>query len=199
MEECLESLDISYDNENAIAINQLATTSSQDSIKGKSDSSKKLATINESTPSPSPASASKNAAALATAADFESEMFANMFSHNSSGSSQTNTDIELFLNTFNVLSQKKNQLNALLRSLSSIKTSNSQVASNQNNDDGGDERDDEDEDEEDEDEEQMNRQIASDEYLNELKDYTANRLRYLPVNFAKIFKLFQNEFLVRKD
>lgn len=48
----------------------------------------------------------------------EAEMFSNLFSKDSN-------DIELFLNTFNVLAQKKNQLNELLRSLSSIKSDNS--------------------------------------------------------------------------
>ena len=48
----------------------------------------------------------------------ENDLFPNLFNKDSD-------DIELFLNTFNVLAQKKNQLNELLKSLSSIKSENS--------------------------------------------------------------------------
>lgn len=64
------------------------------------------------------AKAKKTAHKTKLAPPTESEIFAHLFNKDSS-------DIELFLDTFNALAQKKSQLNELLKSLSSIKSDHS--------------------------------------------------------------------------
>jgi hypothetical protein len=83
------------------------------STKKRSTNGKALSAINYEKPS------SKREQNENFLPQIDSDLFANLFAKDS------NDDIELFLNTFNVLAQKKSQLNDLLKSLSSIKSDNS--------------------------------------------------------------------------